>query len=77
MHTYRTIQEVEEVSLCQHPDEIESYLTVLFDEYAHDGDTAALWSSLRSVNRVVDVSRLAAGRVRGPVRAVTSGRHCR
>ena len=42
-----------------HPDEIEDYLTVLFDEYAHDGNTAALLSSLRSVSRVVGVSRLA------------------
>ena len=60
MYTYRTIQEMEGVYLRQHPDEIESYLTVLFDEYAPDGDTAALLSSLRSVSRVVDVSRLAA-----------------
>ena len=42
VNTYRTIQEVEEAYLRQHPDEIEDDLTVLFDEYAHDGNTAAL-----------------------------------
>jgi probable addiction module antidote protein len=60
MRTYRTIGEVEEDYLRTHPEEIESYLTVLFEEYARDGDTAALLSSLRSVGRVLGVSRLAA-----------------
>lgn len=59
MRTYRTIGEVEEEYLRQHPEEIEDYLTVLFEAYAQDGDTAALLSSLRTIGRVVGVSRLA------------------
>jgi probable addiction module antidote protein len=60
MRTYRTIGEVEEDYLRTHPEDIEAYLTVLFEEYARDGDTAALLSSLRTIGRVVDVSCLAA-----------------
>jgi probable addiction module antidote protein len=60
MRTYRTIQEVEEEYLRTHPDEIETYLTVLFEEYAKDGDTASLLSSLRTIGRVVGISQLAA-----------------
>lgn len=60
MRTYRTIGEVEEDYLRTHPDEIDSYLTVLFEAYAEDGDTAALLSSLRTVGRVVGISQLAA-----------------
>jgi probable addiction module antidote protein len=73
--TYRTIQEVEEAYLRQHPDEIESYLTVLFEEYAKDGDTTALLSSLRIVGRVMGVSRLAAsaGLSRKGLQKVLSG----
>jgi len=59
MRTYRTIGEVEEDYLRQHPEEIEDYLTVLFETYAQDGDTAALLSSLRTIGRVLGVSRLA------------------
>jgi probable addiction module antidote protein len=60
MREYRTIGEVEEDYLRTHPEEIEEYLTVLFEEYAQHGDTAALLSSLRAVGRVLGVSRLAA-----------------
>jgi probable addiction module antidote protein len=59
MRTYRTLGEVEEEYLRTHPEEIEEYLTVLFEEYAQDGDTAALLSSLRTVSRVLGVSHLA------------------
>ena len=59
MSTYRTIGEVEEDYLRHHPDEMESYLRVLFDEYARDGDTPSLLASLRTVGRVMGVSRLA------------------
>ncbi|MEW6039626.1 MAG: addiction module antidote protein [Pseudomonadota bacterium] len=47
MSTYRTIGEVEEQYLRDHPEEIDDYITVLFDEYAESGDTAALMASLR------------------------------
>jgi probable addiction module antidote protein len=59
VRAYRTIGEVEEEYLRTHPEEIEEYLTVLFEEYAQHGNTAALLSSLRAVGRVLGVSRLA------------------
>lgn len=59
MSTYRTIGEVEEQYLRDHPEEVDDYITVLFDEYADSGDTAALLSSLRVVSRVKGVSRVA------------------
>jgi probable addiction module antidote protein len=59
MRAYRTIGEVEEEYLRNHPDEVDDYITVLFDEYAESGDTAALLSSLRVVSRVKGVSRIA------------------
>lgn len=52
MRKYRTIGEVEEEYLRNHPDEIDDYITVLFDEYAESGDTQSLLSSLRSIGRV-------------------------
>jgi probable addiction module antidote protein len=59
MNIYRSIGEVEEQYLRDHPDEVDDYITVLFDEYAESGDTAALLSSLRVVSRVKGVSRIA------------------
>jgi len=59
MSNYRTISEVEEQYLRDHPDEVEDYITVLFDEYAESGDTAILLSSLRVVSRIKGVSRIA------------------
>ena len=59
MSTYRTISEVEEEYLRNHPGEVDDYINVLFDEYAESGDTAALLSSLRVVSRVKGVSRIA------------------
>jgi probable addiction module antidote protein len=59
MRTYRTISEVEEQYLRDHPEEVDDYINVLFDEYAESGDTAALLSSLRIVSRIKGVSRIA------------------
>jgi probable addiction module antidote protein len=59
MKSYRTIGEVEKEYLRTHPEEVEAYLTVLFEDYAQDGDTASLLSSLRVVSRVLGVSRIA------------------
>ena len=59
MRTFRTLGEVEEQYLRDHPDELDDYINVLFDEYAESGDTAALLSSLRVVSRVKGVSRIA------------------
>jgi probable addiction module antidote protein len=59
MSNYRTIGEVEEEYLRNHPEEIDDYITILFDEYAQSGDTASLLASLRVVGRVKGVSHLA------------------
>ena len=59
MSKYRTIGEVEEEYLRNHPEEVDDYIAVLFDEYAESGDTVALMTSLRVVSRVKGVSRIA------------------
>lgn len=59
MSNYRTISEVEEGFLRDHPEEVDDYITTLFDEYAESGDTASLMASLRVVSRVKGVSRVA------------------
>jgi probable addiction module antidote protein len=59
MRNHRTISEVEEEYLRKHPDEIDDYITVLFDEYAESGDAAALLSCLRIVSCVKGVSQIA------------------
>jgi probable addiction module antidote protein len=59
MIRYRTLEEVTEDYLRKRPDEIDEFITVLFDEYAESGDAAALLSSLRIVSRVKGVSQIA------------------
>jgi probable addiction module antidote protein len=59
MTNYRTLSEVTEDYLRKRPDEIDDYITVLFDEYAESGDAAALLSSLRIVSRVKGVTQIA------------------
>lgn len=56
---YRTIREVEEEYLRNHPDEIDDYITVLFDDFAESGDAASLLSSLRIVGRVKGLTAIA------------------
>ncbi|MBF0476799.1 MAG: hypothetical protein HQK59_13425 [Deltaproteobacteria bacterium] len=52
MRNYRTFADVEESYFHDHPEEIDDYLTIIFEEYAKDGDTGALLSSLRVLGRV-------------------------
>jgi probable addiction module antidote protein len=59
MSSYRTIREVEEEYLRNHPEEIDDYITVLFDEYTESGDTSSLLASLGVVGRVKGVSHIA------------------
>ena len=59
MSNYRTIGEVEEEYLRNHPEEVDDYISVLFDEFAESGDAASLLSSLRIISRVKGVSRIA------------------
>ena len=56
---YRTIDQVEEEYYRKRPEEIDSYLQTVFEEYSEDGCTSALLSSLRMIARVKGISKLA------------------
>lgn len=56
---YRTFDEVTEDYYRRHPEEIDAFITTAFEEYAKDGFTPALLSSLRMIARVKGVSTLA------------------
>ncbi len=43
----------------ERPEEIESYIEMIFDEYGKDGDTAALLSALRIIAQVKGIRNLA------------------
>lgn len=59
MKDYRNIDDITEEYFRDHPEEIDNYITELFEEYAQDGDTATLLSSLRIISRVKGVSLIA------------------
>jgi hypothetical protein len=46
MRSYRTIREIEEEYLRNHPEETDDYMAILSDEYAEDGKTAEPMLSL-------------------------------
>jgi len=49
---YRTLDEIEEGYFRDHPEEIAPYIEEIFDEYARDGNSAALMTSLRIIAKV-------------------------
>ena len=55
----RTLDEFAEGYFRDHPDEIDDYLTEIFQDYAEDNDTGALLASLRVIARVRGVSDMA------------------
>jgi probable addiction module antidote protein len=59
MRSFRTLVDVEESYFRDHPEEIDDYLTMIFEEYAKDSDTGALLSSLRVLSRVKGVTKIA------------------
>ena len=59
MRTLRTFNEVQEEYYREHPEEIDEFLEVTFEEYAKDKDTGALLSALRMISRVKGVSATA------------------
>jgi len=59
MRKLQNFDEYEEEYFRKRPEEIDDYLKIIFDEYAQDGDTGALLSSLRVLARVKGVSTLA------------------
>ncbi|MEH1910056.1 MAG: hypothetical protein V7L05_34070 [Nostoc sp.] len=52
MRKFRTLDEFEEEYFRKHPEEINDYLTEIFQEYAEDNDSGALLASLHVVARV-------------------------
>src|SRR5436853_6098256 len=56
MRNYRTLGDVTEEYLRNHPEEVDDYVSILFEEYAQDRDTATLLSSLRIVSRVKGIN---------------------
>lgn len=59
MKNYRTFNQVEETYFKDHPDEIDDYINLIFEEYAVDGNTGVLLSSLRVLSRVKGISKIA------------------
>ncbi len=59
MRKLRTLDAVEADYLRDHPDEIEEYVSVIFEEYARDGDTGALLASLRTISKVKGITATA------------------
>jgi len=59
MTEYRTLDEISVEYFNQHPEEIDDYLNEVFADYAQDGDSAALLSSLRVIARVKGISAMA------------------
>ncbi|MDR3567033.1 MAG: putative addiction module antidote protein [Syntrophobacteraceae bacterium] len=59
MRNYRTFRDIEEAYFREHPEEIDDYIEMLFEEYAKDGDTGALLSSMRVLGRAKGLTKLA------------------
>lgn len=60
MRNHPTLDELEEQYFKDHPEEIEPYLSEIFEEYAQEGNSASLLASLRVIARVKGISSLAA-----------------
>lgn len=59
MRNFRTLDEIEEDYFRQHPDEIDEYIEIIFDEFSQDQNMGALLASLRSITRVKGVAATA------------------
>ena len=59
MRQLRTLDDFEEDYFHQHPDEIDEFISIIFEEYAQDGDLGALLASLRSVARTQGITATA------------------
>ncbi len=53
MRELRTLDELEADYFRNHPDEIGPYITEIFEEYATDGDSAALLAFLRIIREII------------------------
>jgi probable addiction module antidote protein len=59
MPKYRTLDQLEEDYFRDHPEEIDPYLSEIFEEFAKDSDAGALLASLRTIARVKGISSIA------------------
>ena len=59
MRRHRSFGDVKEDYFRKHPEEIDEFITVTFEEYAKDGNASALLASLRIVSRVKGITVLA------------------
>jgi HTH-type transcriptional regulator / antitoxin HigA len=59
MTEYRTIDELSVEYFIDHPEEIDAFITEAFADYAQDGDSAVLLSSLRIVARAKGLTQIA------------------
>ena len=59
MEKYRSFTDVEESYFRDHLEEMDDYVKLIFEEYAKDGDTGALLSSLRVLSRVKGITKIA------------------
>lgn len=59
MRKYRKLSEATEEHYRDHPEEIDGFLKVTFEEYAKDHDTGALLSALRIISRAKGISAMA------------------
>lgn len=75
MRQLRTLDEFTEDYFRDHPDEIDDYLTEIFQDFAEDNDTGTLLASLRVVARVRGVSDMAekTGMTRQGIQKALSG----
>jgi DNA-binding phage protein len=58
MQKLRTLDEIETEYFRQRPEEIEEYITILFEEYEKDGNTRALIASLKIIARVQEITEI-------------------
>jgi HTH-type transcriptional regulator/antitoxin HigA len=59
MTNYRTLDNIEEDYFKDHPEEVDSYLVEMFEQYAQDGDSSALLASLRVIAKVRGITVIA------------------
>ena len=59
MSKFRTLDQVEEEYFRKHPEEIDDYVSLIFEEYSEHGDTGALLASLRIIARVKGITSTA------------------
>jgi HTH-type transcriptional regulator / antitoxin HigA len=59
MRKLRTLDEFTDRYFRDHPDEIDDYLTEIFQDFAEDNDTGALLTALRTIARVRGIGEIA------------------